>query len=182
MPETSDLAREAILRIGVDPDNLGFVGLQVELPPEFRNVLDPSWAYTSRRFEYVRGYEGTPHITLIYGLLFPADINRHLVDGVLANWHKPNLVVLPEVKAFHANDGDADYAAIVLSLGTNEWDLKKLKEANDELRKLPHVNPFPVYDPHVTVGYVRNEFAHLAIERVKALEIRPLHTRGLEYT
>lgn len=182
MPEESKFVREAILRIGVDPDDLGFVGLEVVLPPEYRAALSESWLYTSPTLEYVRGKTGTPHITLIYGLLFSAEQNRHLIDEALAAWHKPNLVVLPEVKAFHSNDGNADFAAIVLSIGTNDYDLNKLKEANDELRKLPHVNPFPVYEPHVTVGFVRNEFTYLAVERLKAIEVRPFHTRELEYS
>jgi hypothetical protein len=182
MPETSDLSREAIIRVGADPDNLGFVGLKVDLPPEFRGVLDPEWAYSSPVLEYVRGYEGEPHITLIYGLLFPASENRDLVDGVLEKVHVPNLVVMPGVEAFDADDDYQLYSAIVLTLDTNEWDLRNLKEANDELRKLPHVNGFPVYKPHITVGYVKREFRDLAVNRLKDLEVRPLHTRGLEYT
>lgn len=181
MPESSDIARTAIERIGGDPDNLGFVGLTVELPPEFRAVLDPAWAYHSPVLKFVQGYEGTPHITLIYGLLFSAEENRDLVDGVLNKVHIPNLVVMPGVEAFDGDDDYAFYSAIVLTLDTNEWDLRHLKEANDELRKLPHVNGFPVYKPHITVGYVKREFKDLAINRVKDLEIRPLHTRGLEY-
>jgi hypothetical protein len=182
MPESSEIARTAIERIGFDPDNLGFVGLKVELPPEFRAVLDPTWAYTSPVLEYVKGYEGQPHITLIYGLLFSAAENRDLVDGVLEKVHIPNLVVMPGVEAFDTDDDYALYSAIVLTLDTNEWDLASLKVANDELRKLPHVNTFPVYKPHITVGYVRREFRNLAIGRLKDLEVRPLHTRGLEYT
>lgn len=182
MPEQNDFVREAILRIGVDPDDLGFVGLEVVLPSEYRATLHPSWLYHSPTVEFAQGAEGTPHITLIYGLLFSADLNLSLVGRALEGWHKPNLVVMPEVKAFHANDGNADYAAIVLALGDNEYDLSKLKEANDRLRKLPHVNGFPVYDPHVTVGYVHKEFADLAVARLKEIEVRPLHTRELEYS
>lgn len=182
MPEETDLQRTAIERVGADPDNLGFVGLKVELPSEFRAVLDPNWAYSSPVLKYVRGYEGQPHITLIYGLLFSAAENRDLVDGVLEKVHVPNLVVMPEVEAFDADDDYALYSAVVLTLGTNEWDLANLKAANDALRKLPHVNSFPVYKPHITVGYVHREFKDLAVSRVKDVEIRPIHTRELEYT
>lgn len=183
MPEEIPLSRVAIERVGGDPDNLGFVGLEVILPPEFLRdeVLDPEWEYKSPVLKYVKGYDINHHITLIYGLLFDAAKNRDLVDGVLKDWFKPNLVVLPEVEAFDGDDDYNVYSAIVLSVGTNEWDLRNLKEANDQLRKLPHVCGFPVYNPHVTVGYVKREFAAQAVSRLRDVEVRPLLTGGLDY-
>lgn len=173
---------EAIERLGLDPKKLGYVGLNVELPPEFRAVLDPAWEYHSPSERYVTGYDGTPHITLLYGLLFSAAEERDLVDGVLEGVHVPNLVVMPGVEAFDSEDDHSFYSAIVLTIETNEWDLAHLAKLNDALRKLPHVNMFPEFKPHITVGYVKREFKDLAISRVKDLEVRPLHTRGLDYT
>lgn len=181
MPEESNYSREAIERLGLDPDNLGFVGLRVELPSVFKMVLEPEWAYTSPKYDYVKGFNVDPHITLIYGLLFDPKENRDLIDGVLEKWYKPNVVVFPEVQAFPGDDGNELYNAIVLTLDTNEYDLEQLKGANDELRKLPHVNGFPIYKPHITVGYVLREFAETAVNRLKEIEVRPLHTLDLDY-
>ena len=183
MPEETQWSREAIIRLGLDPDDLGFVGLEVELPSVFKMVLDAEWEYKSPvpTMQYVKGYDVNPHITLIYGLLFKADENRDLIDGVLENWHKPNLVVMPGVEAFHGDDGHDLYSAVVLTLDTNDWDLARLKEANDQLRRLPHVNGFPIYKPHITVGYVKREFADIAVARLKEIQVRPLITGDLEY-
>lgn len=179
--DTGDLATEAIRRLGLDPDDKGFVGLEIELPAVYKQVLEPEWEYISPVETYVKGYKVNPHITLIYGLLFMAYDHKDLIDGVLKNWYKPNMVVMPEVEAFFSNDGNEAYAAIVLTLGDNEHDLEDLKAANDELRKLPHVNGFPVYKPHITIGYVKDEFAAVAVERLKSVEVRPLRTGELDY-
>lgn len=182
MPEESNISREAINRLGLDPDNLGCVMLEVDMPDEFRDVLDPSWAYVSPKLEYVKGYAGEAHVTLLYGLLFNAMEESDLIDAALEKWHKPNLLVFPDVEAFPGDDGHELYSAIVLTMKNNDWDGGRLREANDELRKLPHVNGFPEYKPHVTVGYVLKPYTELALERVREVEVRPFHTGDLEYT
>ena len=179
--EETDISREAIAELGYDPDNLGFVGLEMELPAVYRMELDDEWEYNSPTQTYVKGYSVSPHITLIYGLLFQAHEHKDWIDGVLSDWHKPNVVLLPGVEAFHGDDGNEEYSAIVLTLDTNDWDLGALKGANDQLRKLPHVNGFPVYRPHVTVGYVKREFADLAVGRMLNIETRPLISGELDY-
>lgn len=176
MPEETSYSRTAIERLGLDPDNLGFVGLRVDLPPEFKSVLNPGWEYKSPKLDYVKGYDVDPHITLIYGLLFSAKDNRYLIDKALKDWYRPGVVLMPEVEAFPGDDGYQMYSAIVLTLGPNTWDLEALQKANDELRKLPHVCPFPVYKPHITIGYVRKEHTLAAVERVKMVQIRPFGT------
>lgn len=181
MPETDDIARTAISTLGHDPDNLGFVGLEIELPAVYKQVLDREWEYKSPTLEYVKGFDVSPHITLIYGLLFQAHEHQDWIDRMLTTWHKPNVVVMPEVEAFFADDGNEPYAAIVLTLGDNQYDLNQLKGANDELRKLPHVNGFPIYKPHITVAYVKDEFAAKAVARLKSVEVRPLITGDIDY-
>lgn len=181
MPEESNYSREAIERLGLDPDDLGYVGLHVELPPVYKMVIEPEWTYVSPKFDYVKGLDVDPHITLIYGLLFDAKKNQDLIDGVLEKWYQPNVVVFPEVEAFPGDDGHELYNAIVLTLGTNQFDLEQLKEANDQLRRLPHVNGFPVYKPHITIAYVKREFKETAVNRLREIEIRPFRTLDLDY-
>lgn len=184
MPEKNEIVRAAIEKIGCDPDELGFVGLKVELPEEYRAALEPEWEYVSPYEKYVKGYDIDPHITLMYGLLFSAEEEQALVEGILEGVYEPNVVMFTEVEAFHNDDDHVFYSAIVLSLGEwmeNSWEYSELKALNDELRKLPHVNGFPVYKPHITVGYVRREFADQAVARLKEIEPRPLRTLGLEY-
>lgn len=181
--EETDFSREAVAALELNPDDLGCVMLEVELPPIYRMELDPEWAYTSPTKKFIKGYDVNPHITLLYGLLFPANDPefRPFVDAALANWHKPNIVLMPGVEAFDVDDGNELCSAIVLTLDENTWDLEILQEANDQLRKLPHVNGFPVYKPHITVGYVKREFADAAVERLNDIMPRPFHTGGIDY-
>ena len=181
--EDTDFARNAVDAIGLNPDDLGCVMLEVELPSVYRMVLEPEWEYRSPVKKFMKGYDVDAHITLLYGLLFdPSDPEfRPFVDAALANWYKPNVVLMPGVEAFDIDDGYELSSAIVLTLDTNTHDLRDLKEANDQLRKLPHVNGFPEYKPHITVGYVKREFADAAVNRLKDLEPRPFHTGELNY-
>jgi hypothetical protein len=181
--EDTDFSRKAIEWIGRDPDDLGCVMLEVDLPGVYRMVLEPEWEYRSPVKKFMSGYDIKSHITLLYGLLFRPShpTGRQLVDMALANWYKPNIVLMPGVEAFDIDDGHELSSAIVLTLDTNTHDLRDLKAANDQLRKLPHVNGFPVYKPHITVGYVKREFADVAVERLKELEPRPFHTGDLDY-
>lgn len=183
MPEETDFSRAAIDAIGGNPDDLGYVGLEIELPEVYKMELDPEWEYKSPVLQYAKGYDVDPHITLIYGLLFkPNDPEfRPFVDAALKDWMKPNIVLMPGVERFDGDDGNELYSAIVLTLDTNTWDLESLKEANDQLRKLPHVNGFPIYKPHITVGYVLREFADVAVNRLKDIQPRPFHTGDLDY-
>jgi hypothetical protein len=182
MPEETSASREAINRLGLNPDNLGCVMLEVHMPDDYRVVLDPEWEYHSPKLEYVKGYEGDAHVTLLYGLLTSAEENKDLVDQVLETWHKPNLLVFPDVEAFPGDDGHEMYSAIVLTMEHNDWDSESLEDANGRLRRLPHVNGFPEYKPHVTVGYVLKPYTELALERVREVLVRPFRTGDLEYT
>lgn len=184
MPEENDISREAIDLIGCNPDDLGYVGMEVTLPGMYRNALEPEWAYHSPKYQYVKGYEGTPHVTLLYGLLFSAKEHQRLIDASLETWYKPIALVFDDSDAFHSEDDHALYSAIVLKpndepMGTSPG---PLKEANDRLRRLPHVCPFPVYTPHVTVGYVRREFADQALGRIRDLGPLVARTLDLEYS
>lgn len=177
----TDVSRTAIYALGHDPDDLGFVGLEIGLPEIYRGVLDPSWAYNSPTQKFVKGYNANPHITLLYGLLFRAYEHKDWIDSVLSDWQKPNLVLMPGAEAFDSDDGEVDYSAVVLTLDTNDWDLGALKGANDRLRRLPHVNGFPTYKPHVTVGFVHRGFKDQAIERILEVQARPLIAGGIDY-
>lgn len=181
--EDTDFSRNAVDAIGLNPDDLGCVMLEVELPSVYRMVLEDEWEYKSPVKKFMSGYDVDAHITLLYGLLFqPSDPEfRPFVDAALANWYKPNIVLMTDVEAFDIDDGYELSSAIVLTLGENTHDLRDLKEANDQLRKLPHVNGFPVYKPHITVGYVKREFADLAVQRLKDVEPRPFHTGEIDY-
>lgn len=181
MPEENNFSRTALERLGVDPDNLGCVMLNVSINANYRESLDESKAYYSKKLEHVKGFEGQPHITLLYGLLFSAEKNRDLVDGVLEGWTPPDVVTMYDVDVFPGNDGDEEYGAIVLKMGLNHWDMDILEDANARLSKLPHVRGFYKYEPHVTIGYVQKDYIEEALAILRRLYVSPMFTQSLDY-
>lgn len=183
MPEEINYSRRAIECLGVDPDNLGCVMLDIESRhiDEYRSKLALNMAYYSRKLSYVKGYSGTPHVTLLYGLMLSAKENRDLVDGVLDGWVPPAVLTFYDFDVFPGNDGDAEYGCIVLKPGLNHWDLAPLEDANARLSKLPHVRGFYRYNPHVTIGYVKKSYISEALSILRGELIVPLVTGDLNY-
>lgn len=184
MPETNNFAATALMRLGVDPTNLGCVMLDVVLPDIYKQVLSPEWAYYSSILKYVNGYNGKGHITLLYGLLLNASTNRDLIDGVMEGWVKPEIVLFDTFDVFEGNDGVADYGAIILKSSegrTGGQDIAELHDANYRLGKLPHVRSFPDYNPHITIGYVQKQFIEQALTELRMREPRSMSTLDLNY-
>lgn len=177
---------KALKLLGVDPNNLGCVMLDVDLPPEYREVMDPDWGYTSPDRDYIAGFTGEAHITLLYGLLFSAKEHKGLVDEVLDGWWKPPVLVLPQVKVFPQEENGVKYAALVL--GTKEktvWGFSAsevdLVDANRRLSRLPHVRMYYEYTPHVTIGYVKEEYITEAKLALSSCLNRPIKTGDINY-
>lgn len=179
MPEESNFARQALERLGVDPDNLGCVMLDVELPEIYRSVLDPEKAYYSKRLSYVEGLEGDSHITLLYGLLLSAQHNRDLVDGVLDRWYKPMIIVPSSIDVFPGNDGDSEYSCLVIK--PQDHEAAELQDANVRLSKLPHVRGFYNYDPHLTIGYVQKDYTDEALRKLDEVQPHVMRVGALNY-
>lgn len=186
MPEQNNIAATAIQRLGLDPKNLGCVMLDVELPPVYKIVLDPAWAYYSSILKFVNGYSGRGHITLLYGLLNNPQTDRDLIDGVMEGWEQPSSVMFESVHCFEGNDGVNDYGAIVLrptegDRVPEDRSTAELHDANYRLGKLPHVRSFADYNPHITVGYVHKQFIESALTELRMLQPHLMTTVGLNY-
>lgn len=191
MPEDNKHARLAIEGLGVDPDNLGCVMLDVDPSAvnRLRSVLDPEWAYHSPTLEYVKGFDGDPHVTLLYGLLLNPKENRDLIDGVLDGWSPPAVLTFNYITDFGGSDGNDTYGCLVMKSasvgswteGGGGWVKEELGEANARLSKLPHVRPFVDYDPHVTIGYVKRQHRAEALKRLGDQQLFPVVVTGLNY-
>jgi hypothetical protein len=183
MPELDPNVRKAIELCNGNPDQLGYVGLNVELPNAYRLVLDRRWEYRSEQQQYIDGYDGKPHVTLLYGLMFSAKENQVLIDEALKGWRKPTILPYYRVSVFRGDDAGDAYSCLVLKPEERDYDWanEELEDANARLSKLPHVRPFVDYDPHVTIGFVKREYEQEAVEELNSLSTRPLITLDLDY-
>jgi len=86
------------------------------------------------------------HVTLKYGLI-PGLVSEADVWETLSGWDRPLLCSGGmEIAAFGGSD-DETYVAL-------RCPLPALSEAHRLLSRLPHVDPFPTYEPHVTLAHV----------------------------
>jgi len=183
VPELTPHVRKAIELVGGNPDNLGAVMLEVELPNAYRLVLDDAWAYHSQVQSYMDGYYGEAHVTLLYGLLFSAKENQSIIDDALAGWTKPTILPYYKPSVFRLEDEGNPVSCLILKPEERDrdWANEDLEDANARLSKLPHVRNFVEYDPHVTVGYIHRKYEAEALEELESIQARPLICGSLNY-
>lgn len=183
MAEMDPNVRAAIELVGGNPDDLGAVMLKVELPNAYRMVLDERWAYHSDTQEYMQGYEGKAHVTLLYGLLFKPSQHPDIVRKALEGWHPPTILPYYRVSVFRLEDEGNPVSCLILKPEERDadWANEDLEEANARLSKLPHVRGFANYDPHVTIGYVHREYESEALEELRSISSRPLICGELDF-
>lgn len=183
MGEQDPNVRRAIVLAGGNPDKLGCVMLEAELPSVYTMVLNQDWAYYSQTQSYIDGYYGDAHVTLLYGLMFSANEHQAIIDAQLEGWKAPGVLPFYHVSAFRGEDEGVPYSCLVLKPEerSKEWANYELRDANARLSKLPHVRGFIDYDPHVTIGYVQRKYEAEALEELRMVPPRPLMTGGLDY-
>lgn len=122
--------------------------------------------------------EHVPHVTLLYGLLRTGPEMKKHVDAVLKDWEL-EAITINEVTYFESKLADEPYYCLIAKV-----DPKDLKEANDLLRMLPHVNTYPDYEPHITLAYIkkdetlRDTYVDLLNTRFKGQSVAP---KGINY-
>ena len=138
-------------QLGIDTRTLGCVMLDVEptLPAELRAKIPQRVWYTDPK-RGISGPEAEPHVTLLYGLLESAHTWRAHVDQLLADWQMPAGLWISRFEVFGRPTDPYDVVVATF----DEESLEGLAEANGLLRALPHVDTFPEYRPHLTIGYV----------------------------
>jgi 2'-5' RNA ligase len=98
------------------------------------------------------GMELEPHITVLYGVLgvepFEAVTKLRMV-------RKPSFTIVDQLAAF----GEANAPEKAIGIQLSGEDLQSLYAVCSG--SFPHVGAWPVYRPHITLGYVRSEFAGL---------------------
>ena len=152
-------------RWDIDTTKLGCVMLDVEQVP-VENWLPKQWAYHAKNTSryWIKGFDVTSHVTLLYGLLDNANAIRHEIAYVLDRWEAPKTVEVSEVSFFPTSfPGEEEYACIIGKVVLSE----ELKEAHRRLQLLPHIDTFP-YEAHLTFGYVHEHRRDDAVQTVMA--------------
>src|ERR1700712_5021902 len=94
---------EVYENLGIDTGKMGCIMLDVE-HIEVSSLIDPEDLYHDPEDEFAQGIisEGTPHVTLLYGLISSGPALRKHVDVVLSGWALDS-VQITSVTAFDGN-------------------------------------------------------------------------------
>jgi hypothetical protein len=142
--------------LGYNLGKLGCIMLDTEpLADIAEYITDKAYLYYAKdktKF-WVDGVvcDKTPHVTLLYGLLRSGlEMKKH-VDTVLGDL--PQVVEVDRFGYFESPYEDEPYYCIVAHLKLTD----ELVDANERLKFLPHINTFPGYKAHLTLGYIKKD-------------------------
>jgi 2'-5' RNA ligase len=134
----------------------GCVMLYFDFPQmsEIHSLIDERDVYTQIG-DATHGLEKIPHCTLLYGLHYevPLDGVREVLDEYLfytCKVHNPSLF---QTERYDVLKFDV--------CGANLYDV------NDSLKEFPHTTAFSVYNPHMTIGYIKSGRGRLYENRLK---------------
>lgn len=121
----------------------GCAMLDVNIPDsdwsKLQVLIDDDEVYDNKGF----GREDEPHITLLYGLHDTVDDND--IKETVEEFDEI-MVTLSKV-GFFTND---KFDVIKYELSD-----KQLFEMNTLLKEFPHTSSYPIYEPHLTIAYVK---------------------------
>jgi hypothetical protein len=165
--------------LGVDTTRMGCIMLDLESLPNYMR-LPEVYGFYDDEMPWVKGFEPAdkPHVTLLYGLLENGTANRHLVDAVLDGWEPSETLTVDRVQ-FFPTPADVPYRPMVLRLDEASHEIAL--DAHHRLSLLPHIDTFPGYKSHITVGYVRKDMISDAPDEPTPYGPFDLQVRGLNY-
>lgn len=129
-----------------------------------QSYISPSHLYILQNDKDMFGLESKPHTTLLYGLHDNVDITdvANKLDNI-------------EYSACEVTN---------LSLFENKYDVLKydvsgsnLHESNTLLKQLPNTNEYPIYQPHLTIAYLKSGFGDRYVKRLGKFNytLKPSH-------
>lgn len=149
--------KEIYEQLGIDLSSMGCVMLDLA-PITIKDEANYNfYSSTNEKRFWIKGWVAgkTPHVTLLYGLLSPAEQLKEQVRTVLRDW-KINEVIVDDVDFFESPYEDEPYYCIIAKIRPDA----NLIEGHQRLEFLPHVNTFAGYVPHFTLAYLeKNEEA-----------------------
>lgn len=144
-------------KLGIDIKKLFCTMANIEWTEEhkqkWKEMFDQAWAepYTSTDKSWIKWYvyENHPHVTVLYGTTWKVDAD--MIKTVLADW-TPDPIRITEISYFDSPDQEEYYCIIA-----KVWITDDLLQARSRLELLPHVNTFPDYKAHITLGYIKKD-------------------------
>lgn len=156
MQKNANQYRDMYAEMGVNIDKLGCIMMDVDGSTIQNNInADDLYTSTNKDRHWINGFVAgkTPHVTLLYGLLESGNTTyKKYVDEVLKGWQMDSVEV-DHVDYFDSPFADDPYYCIVAHLDISE----ELKDANNRLQLLPHINTFPGYKAHITIAYIKKD-------------------------
>ena len=146
--------------LGINTSDLGCVML--DFKTLVINPIPDSWLYTSDNPEHfwIKGWVGDyAHVTLLYGLLKPASEWENYVLKLLGDW-EPVACESTKIIRFESPYHDEKYVCLAAELHVSD----EILDAYRRLSFLPHIDTFTPYRPHVSLAYVKEEYADDAEE------------------
>ena len=134
--------------LNINTNTLGCLMLTTENP--LTDTVPSEGQYVSPDPEkfWMKGLLKDWHVTVRYGFL--PGVKKSHVEQVLEGIDVPEYLGFDEFEVFPSTIPDEDYECVVARVNSNA-----LRYMNQQLSVLPNVNTFPVYKPHITIGYFK---------------------------
>lgn len=163
--------------LGIDTGELGCMMVKFSTPTILLNQIPEHILYHDPADPGEYGKVFDSHVSLLYGLLRPAHETREAVDLVLRGLSFSEKFLFASADWFSPLDQPYD----VLYIPPVHKDM--FVDAHRRLSRLPHVNLYPEYTPHLTLAYVKKGTAREAAWLVRAMtpELRTLWFHGYDY-
>lgn len=169
--------------LGVQRDKSGCIMINVE-PLEVGDMLaegDLYYAKDKDRY-WINGIvsDKNCHVTLLFGLMESGNDWKRYVDALLEKVLPIDEVEIDHVSYFDSPYKEEPYFCLIAKLVVSD----KLLEANGKLRKLPHIDDYPTFQPHLTLAYIkkdpkiRDELLYAMNNRFAGMKVK---TAGLNY-
>ena len=163
--------------LGIDTGELGCMMAKFSTPTRLLNEIPENLLYHDPDDPGEYGKVFDSHVSLLYGLLKPAHETRAAVDLVLRGVVFPELIQFGTADWFTPRDQPYDVLYIPPVFG------HQFVDAHRRLSRLPHVNLYPEYRPHLTLAYVKKGSASKAAWIVNRItdDYRTLWFHGYDY-
>ena len=161
--------------LDVDLKELGCLMIDTECPviaPE--SLKDLEYVSPDPKKFWVKGVLKDWHVTVRYGLM-PNVRARH-IDKVLEEYPLPKSLEVDKIEIFPSPYEDERYDCYVALVND-----KKLHEMNQQLSVLPNLNTFPVYKPHITIGYFKRGWNNVLKGILEEILLYSVETIGYNY-
>ena len=143
-------------------NEFGFVMLYVDFPEfeSIQNKIDEDDLYNDKTDDF--GFENDPHVTVM-GFLHK-EVTDEDVEEVIKDINF-GYVKLHNISLFENDKFDV----LKFEVGYPTRGGAFLTKANNNLKKLPNTNEYPVYSPHLTLCYLKpglgNKYTYLLKEK-----------------